>query len=109
MDKLQIGITELDSSWNSTIQEFASDPIIRHFAGDPFPLKLLLMAEYVLARISPRMSTRLTDKEKLIANNHYLNGRNEIFKLQITLQEKTLRILRRIWSKIGKTPRYKYK
>ena len=109
LDKLQIGITELDSSWNSTIQEFASDPIIRHFAGDPFPLKLLLMAEYVLARISPRMSTRLTDKEKLIANNHYLNGRNEIFKLQITLQEKTLRILRRIWSKIGKTPRYKYK
>ena len=109
LDKLQIGITELDSSWNSTIQEFAIDPIIRHFAGDPFPLKLLLMAEYVLARISPRMSTKLTDKEKLIANNHYLNGRNEIFKLQITLQEKTLRILRRIWSKIGKTPRYKYK
>lgn len=109
LDKLQIGITELDSSWNSTIQEFASDPIIRHFAGDPFPLKLLLMAEYVLARISPRMSTRLTDKEKLIANNHYLNGRNEIFKLQINMQEKTLRMLRRIWSKIGKTPRYKYK
>ena len=109
LDKLQIGITELDSSWNSTIQEFARDPIIRHFAGDPFPLKLLLMAEYVLARISPRMSTKLADKEKLIANNHYLNGRSEIFKLQITLHEKSLRMLRRIWSKIRKTPRYKYK
>lgn len=109
LDKLQIGITELDSSWNSTIQEFAIDPIIRHFAGDPFPLKLLLMAEYVLARISPRMSTKLTDKEKLIANNHYLNGRNEIFESQIILREKSLRMLRRIWSKIAKTPRYKYK
>lgn len=109
LGKLQIGITELDSSWNSTIQEFVSDPIIRHFAGDPFPLKLLLMAEYVLTRISPHMSTKLTDKEKQNANSHYLNGRNEIFKLQITLQEKVLRMLRRTWSKIGKTPRYKYK
>jgi hypothetical protein len=109
LDKLQIGITELDSSWNSTIEEFSVDPIIRHFAGDPFPLKLLLMAEYILARISPHMSTKLTAKERLNANTHYLNGRNEIFKLQVTWQDKVYRAMRRAWSKIGKTPRYKYK
>jgi hypothetical protein len=109
LDKLQIEITELDSSWNSTIQEFAGDPIIRHFAGDPFPLKLLLMAEYILARISPHMSTKLTDKERLNANTHYLNGRNEIFKLQVTWQDKVRSAMRRAGSKIGKTARYKYK
>jgi len=109
LEKLQIGITELDSSWNSTIQEFSGDPIIRHFAGDPFPLKLLLMAEYILARISPHMSTKLTVKERLNANTHYLNGRNEIFKLQVTWQDNVRRAMRRAWSKIAKTPRYKYK
>lgn len=109
LDKLEIAITELDSSWNSTIQEFTTEPIIRHFAGDPFPLKLLLMAEYVLTRISPQLSIKLTDKERLNANTHYLNGRDEIFKLQITLQEKVPRMIRRAWSKIGKSPRYKYK
>jgi hypothetical protein len=109
LDKLQIGITELDSSWNSTSQDFAGDPIIRHFAGDPFPVKLLLMAENILTPKSPHMSLKLTDKERLNAKTHYLNGRNEIFMLQVTWQDKIYRAMRRVWSKIWKTPRYKYK
>ncbi len=109
LEKLPIGVTELDTSWNSTIQEFASDPIIRHFAGDPFPIKLLLMAEYVLTRKSLRLDTDLSKDEAQMAKDQYLKGINEIFRLQVTWQDKFMRAIRRIWSKITKNPRYKYK
>jgi len=109
LERLPIGVTELDSSWNSTIQEFASDPIIRHFAGDPFPLKLVLMAEYVLTRKPLRLDTKLTIDQDQLANEKYLMGRNEIFRLQVTLQDKLLRATRRVWARVAKTPRYKYK
>ncbi len=109
LEKLQIEVTELDSSWNSTIQEFANDPIIRHFAGDPFALKLLFMSEYILTRSYHDLGTKLTKDEEQRANDNYLQGRSQIFSLQITWQDKFFRVIRRIWSKIWKTPRYKYK
>ncbi len=109
LERLPIRITELDSSWNSTIQEFAKDPIIRHFAGDPFPIKILFMAEYVLTRKLPSADTKLTKEEEQIAHEQYIRGRTEIFKLQITWQEKFFRAVRRLWSKVIKMPRYKYK
>ena len=109
LEKLQIGVKELDSSWNSTIQEFASNPIIRHFAGDPFPLKILFMAEYVLTRESENLRTKLSTEDKKKANDHYSKGRSEIFRLQLTWQDKVARVIGRVWSKIRKTPRYKYR
>ena len=109
LKELPITITDLDSTWNSTIEEFACDPIIRHFAGDPLPLKLLLMAEYILARASSVLSPELTESEKLIGRGHYLTVRNEIFESRVTLQDKVLRLIRRVWSKITDTPGYKYK
>jgi len=109
LEKLQIGVSELDTSWNSTIGEFSNDPIIRHFAGDPFPVKLLLMAEYVLTRFSPHMRASMTIEQRTNANSQYLKARIEISKLQITLKDKVFRVIRRVWSKIGETPGYKYK
>ena len=109
LEKLSISVTELDSSWNSTIGEFSRDPIIRHFAGDPFPLKLILMAEYLLTRVSQDLSSRLSIEVGQNARSQYIMGRNEIFKLQVTSQEKVHRILRRVWSKIRKNSPYKYK
>ena len=109
LEKLEIGVTELESSWNSTIQEFARDPIIRHFAGDPFTLKLLFMSEYILTRKSSHADTKLTKDEEQKAKVRYLQERTQIFSLQITWQDKFHRVIRRIWSKIRKTPRYKYR
>lgn len=109
LEKLQIGVTELDSSWNSTIQKFARDPIIRHFAGDPFTLKLLFMSEYILTRKYSDTDTKLTKDEEHKVTKRYLQGRTHIFSLQLTWRDKFFRVTRRIWSKIRKTPRYKYK
>ena len=108
LEKLPIGVTELDSSWNSTIGEFSSDPIIRHFAGDPFPVKLVLMAEYVLTRMPLHLSSKLSIEDGLIARSHYLKGINEVSRLQVTWQDKVSRLIRRVWSKIAKTSGNKY-
>ena len=109
LEKLPIKVIELDSSWNSTIQEFTRDPIIRHFAGDPFSIKLLLMAEYVLTRKWRGADIKLTKGEEQFAHEQYLKGRSEIFRLQVTWQDKFMRAIRRVWSRIRKTPRYKYR
>ncbi len=109
LDKLELEVFELDSTWNSTIQEFPMEPIIRHFAGDPFILKLIMMAEYLLTRVSFFQGSTVTVQDKCNTVNQYLKSRKQLFELQITLQDRALRVIRRAWSKIAKTARYKYK
>lgn len=109
LDKPKIKIFELDSSWNSTTEDYSYNPVIRHFAGDPFALKISLMAEYILLRLSFNLNIDLTNEEKKNTYRSYLTARNTMFHLQITPREKISRFIRRVWSKLRNTPRYKYK
>jgi hypothetical protein len=108
LDNQKIEVFELDSSWNSTIEDFASNPVIRHFAGDPFTLKLALMAEYMLLRLSFNLTINLTSDEKQTSYKNYMIGKKAIFVSQITIQEKILRFIRRVWGKLRRIQGYKY-
>ena len=108
LDALDLKIFELDSSWNSTIEDYSCNPAIRHFAGDPFALKISLMAEYLLLRLSFNLNIEFTIEEKINTYKSYLHARNTMFLSQITPQEKILRVIRRVCSKLRKTQRYKY-
>jgi len=44
----EVQVFELSSDWNTTIFDLSKKPIIRHFAGDPLNIKIMLMSDYLL-------------------------------------------------------------
>jgi FtsZ-binding cell division protein ZapB len=83
---VQIVEQRLAKEWNSIRQSTAQQPRIRHFAGDPFWLRELLMAEYAnptgstsgkLDLIVNRINENLVLNESLRQENESLRQENE--------------------------------
>jgi hypothetical protein len=109
LESLEISVFELDSRWNSTIPGMSSNPIIRHFAGDPWELKLALMSEYALSRTFFLPESTFESGKTSDAEASFIEARNGIFQMRLGLTQRLSRLPRRIWSKLSKTTPYKYK
>jgi hypothetical protein len=109
LGKLPVSVFELDSKWNSTIPGMSPNPIIRHFAGDPWDLKLALMSEYALTR-SILLNKSISSVDTISdAEISFVEARKNIFQMQIGLKQKLLTLPRRLWSKLSKSNPYKYR
>jgi hypothetical protein len=105
---VQIVEQRLSKEWNSIRQFTAYQPRIRHFAGDPFWLRELLMAEYAnptdgtsdkLDLIINRINENLLLRESLREENESLREENESLREENeSLRQANMAVLNsRIW------------
>jgi hypothetical protein len=82
-----VRVCEISSKWNSTIFDLSGDTIIRHFAGDPLKVKIMLMSDYLL-----RNKALFTKLEKDVAA--------KIMENYVTAKLDYVRSSQSVWSRL---------
>ena len=108
-EKFHLVQQKLSTDWNSIRQDPSKDPRIRHFAGENFWVRKILMAEYAnpcddAPSVLSSMINLLTPVPELTAQNQELTAQNQELTIQLdsirnSRTWKTMGFWRRIRSK----------
>jgi hypothetical protein len=86
-----VNVYELPTEWNTTIFDLHKKPIIRHFAGDPLYIKVMLMSDYLL-QYHRDMNLETHEMKEKVKNSYEMaktklvaQGQSRVMKLRMGL------------------------